>query len=132
MPRFFSLRTAFIFQGYRARRISRNEIDREYTMLYRKLIGAITLAALALPIGGGAQAADDAKYPDWKGQWARFAVPIPTQPSRPDEAVGIGTASAAQRYQAIWRRASRIRPRWTGQYHTGRAAGTAHDDGIYR
>jgi HsdM N-terminal domain len=31
--------------------------------------------------GYHARAADDAKYPDWKGQWARFAVPLPTQPS---------------------------------------------------
>jgi hypothetical protein len=38
------------------------------------LIGAIAVAALALPIGSAA-AADDAKYPDWKGQWIRRVVP---------------------------------------------------------
>ena len=38
----------------------------------RGLIGAIAVAALMIPIG--AQAADDAKYPDWKGAWARFVV----------------------------------------------------------
>jgi hypothetical protein len=37
----------------------------------RSLIGAIVVAALAMPIGG-AQAADNAKYPDWKGAWARW------------------------------------------------------------
>jgi hypothetical protein len=37
----------------------------------RSLIGAIAVAALAMPIGG-AQAADNAKYPDWKGAWARW------------------------------------------------------------
>jgi hypothetical protein len=43
-------------------------------MLYRGLIGAIVrmaaplIAALVMMVGG-AQAADDAKYPDWKGQW---------------------------------------------------------------
>jgi len=30
---------------------------------------------------GGAQAADDSKYPDWKGQWIRIPVRLPTQPS---------------------------------------------------
>src|SRR5258708_39928221 len=38
----------------------------------RGLSGAIVVAALVMPIG--AQAADDAKYPDWKGAWARFVV----------------------------------------------------------
>ncbi len=38
-------------------------------MLYRDVIGAITLAAaLAMPVGW-ARAADDARYPDWSGQW---------------------------------------------------------------
>jgi len=41
-------------------------------MRCRSLIGAIVVAALMIPIG--AQAADDAKYPDWKGAWARFVV----------------------------------------------------------
>ena len=38
----------------------------------RSLIGAIAIAAVMIPFG--AQAADDAKYPDWKGAWARFVV----------------------------------------------------------
>jgi hypothetical protein len=37
-------------------------------MLYRNLIGAVVLAALAMP-AGDARAWDDTKYPDWKGQW---------------------------------------------------------------
>jgi hypothetical protein len=46
----------------------------------RGLISAIALAALTLPLGG-AQAAD-AKYPDWRGAWARFVVPgLGGQPS---------------------------------------------------
>jgi len=50
-------------------------------MLYRNFIGAIVLAALAMP-AGGAQAADEAKYRDWKGQWERFGVRgLPGQPS---------------------------------------------------
>ncbi len=39
----------------------------------RGLIGAITVAALAMPIVG-VQASEGAKYPDWKGAWARFVV----------------------------------------------------------
>ena len=45
---------------------------REDSMHCRGLIGAIMAAAVMAPIG--AQAADDAKYPDWKGAWARFVV----------------------------------------------------------
>src|SRR5467141_4890427 len=41
-------------------------------------IAAALAAALAVE---GAQASDDAKYPDWTGQWMRFAVRLPTQPS---------------------------------------------------
>jgi hypothetical protein len=37
-------------------------------MLYRSLIAAIVLASLVLSIGD-AHAWDDAKYPNWKGQW---------------------------------------------------------------
>jgi hypothetical protein len=47
----------------------------------RSLIGAIVLAALGMPVGR-AQALDDAKYPDWKGQWTRFVAPgLPGQAS---------------------------------------------------
>ena len=50
-------------------------------MRYRSLIGAIALAALAMPTGH-ALAFDDAKYPNLKGQWARFMVAgLPGQPS---------------------------------------------------
>src|SRR5215475_14479763 len=38
----------------------------------RSLIGAIVAAGLLAPIG--ARAAEEAKYPDWKGSWARFVV----------------------------------------------------------
>jgi hypothetical protein len=39
-------------------------------MVCRNLLGAIVLAALAMP-AGDARAWDDTKYPDWKGQWSR-------------------------------------------------------------
>jgi hypothetical protein len=50
-------------------------------MWYRSSIGALALAATLVVTIDGAQSADDAKYPDWKGQWERFAVKLPTQPS---------------------------------------------------
>ena len=53
-------------------------------MLDRSSTGTIGIAlalALTMLTIGGARAADEAKYPDWKGQWARFAVKLPTQPS---------------------------------------------------
>ena len=51
-------------------------------MLYRDSAGAFALAAALLVTIGVAQAADDAKYPNWKGQWERFVTPgIPGQAS---------------------------------------------------
>jgi len=50
-------------------------------MPYRCLTAATAFAALALS-AAGAQAFDDSKYPNWKGQWNRFIVPgLPGQPS---------------------------------------------------
>ena len=50
-------------------------------MSCRSLIGAIAVAALVMPMSG-ARAADEAKYPDWRGAWARFVVPgLGGQPS---------------------------------------------------
>jgi hypothetical protein len=50
-------------------------------MPHRCSIGAVALTALSIPVGG-AHGSDDAKYPDWSGQWSRFVVPgIPGQPS---------------------------------------------------
>jgi len=47
----------------------------------RSLVTTIAVAALAMPIGS-VKAADQAKYPDWKGAWARFVVPgLGGQPS---------------------------------------------------
>ena len=40
-------------------------------MLYRNSIGAIALAVALLVTMGAAQAFDESKYPDWKGQWRR-------------------------------------------------------------
>src|SRR5262249_56764931 len=59
----------------------RSPIAREVTMHCRRFVTGIAVAALAMPIGS-ANAADQAKYPDWKGAWARFVVPgLGGQPS---------------------------------------------------
>jgi hypothetical protein len=43
---------------------------------------AVALAAALMTTIAGAGAADDAKYPDWKGKWERFVVRgLPGQPS---------------------------------------------------
>jgi hypothetical protein len=50
-------------------------------MPYRSLISAVAQTALLMSIGG-AQAADGATFPDWRGQWTRFVVRgLPGQPS---------------------------------------------------
>jgi hypothetical protein len=44
-------------------------------MLFRSSIGATALAAALLTTVASAPAFDEAKYPDWKGQWTRAPVP---------------------------------------------------------
>jgi hypothetical protein len=46
-------------------------------MICRKLIGAIKVAGALMMIVSAAQAADGAKYPDWKGAWERWVPPNP-------------------------------------------------------
>jgi hypothetical protein len=76
-------------------------------MHFRRSIGAIAVAAAFLSAVGSAQAHDEAKYPDWKGQWSRAPVPgaaAPVygpwwDPSKPE------TSQAAplnKEYQAIF------------------------------
>jgi hypothetical protein len=57
-------------------------------VLYRSSIGIIALAAALFATLGTAQAFDESKYPDWKGQWRR-AEPGPPRydPANP---VGLG------------------------------------------
>src|SRR5215813_7984118 len=42
---------------------------------------AIAVALTAALAVAGAAASDGAKYPDWSGQWRRFAIRLATQPS---------------------------------------------------
>jgi hypothetical protein len=50
--------------------------------MYNRSSAAFAVIAAAVLMIGGAQAHDETKYPDWKGQWGRFVVPgLPGQPS---------------------------------------------------
>src|SRR5271163_2368184 len=71
-------------------------------MHFQKWLGGIAVAALALSAGRAA-ASDEAKYPDWKGQWSRFAVRLPTQPSHDQtKPWGFGQqAPLTPEYQAV-------------------------------
>jgi len=72
-------------------------------MLYRSLIGAIVLAAVTMPVRD-VLASEDAKYPDWTGQWERFVVRgLPGQPSHDQtKPWGLGQrAPLTPEYQAV-------------------------------
>jgi hypothetical protein len=71
----------------------------------RSVIHTIVLAAALLTAFGSAQAFDDSKYPNLKGQWDRFVVRgLPGQPSH-DQTKGWGELQGAPltpEYQAIF------------------------------
>jgi len=72
-------------------------------MSYRSWTAAVVIA-LTAALTIGANAADEKKYPDWRGQWARFVVPgLPGQPSHDQtKAWGKGQeAPLTPEYQAI-------------------------------
>jgi hypothetical protein len=73
-------------------------------MLDRRRVAAIAAVVLALSVGG-ACAAEDAKYPDWTGQWLRYAVKLPTQPSHDQtKPWGLGQeAPLTPEYEAVLR-----------------------------
>ena len=65
-------------------------------MLHRLTIGSVVLAT-ALSVAG-AQALEDAKYPDWKGQWLRKAAGT----FDPDKPPGLGQqAPLTEEYQKV-------------------------------
>lgn len=75
-------------------------------MLYRKLICAIAMAAAFMMTISGVQASDDAKYPNWKGQWNRVVVPGVGNPLNPGwdptKPFGLGQrAPLTPEYQAV-------------------------------
>jgi hypothetical protein len=104
---------------------------REVIMLHRSWTAAVVAFAAALTMGG-AWAADDAKYPDWRGQWARFAVRgLPGQPSHDQtKPWGLGQqAPLTPEYQAILEASIADQAKGgLGNFPTtsGRAAGMPH------
>ncbi len=65
-------------------------------MWYRSLIAALVVAAARAAATGGAQAADDAKYPDWSGQWTVILTPgLPGQRVKFDPTKPWGTGQQA-------------------------------------
>ncbi len=92
---------------------------------------AVALVAALTMTSKGAQAADDAKYPDWKGQWSRFAVPTGTQPSHDQtKPWGFGQqAPLTPEYQAVLAASVADQAKGgLGNFPTtaGRAAGMPH------
>src|SRR4051812_15926937 len=85
-------------------RLERNALGRT-AMHFRNWIGTVALAAAWLATVAAAQAADDSKYPDLKGQWERFIVRgLPGQASF-DQTKGWGhfqQAPLTPEYQAIF------------------------------
>src|ERR1700685_3689000 len=93
---------------------------------------AFVLAAALTLTFGGARAADDAEYPDWKGQWARLAVPgLGGQPSHDQtKPWGLGQqAPLTPEYQAVLEASIADQAKGgLGNFPTtsGRAAGMPH------
>jgi hypothetical protein len=73
--------------------------------MHERSSAAFAVIAAALLMISGAQANDETKYPDWKGQWGRFIVPgLPGQPSF-DQTKPWGKGQQAPltpQYQAIF------------------------------
>ena len=69
-------------------------------MIYQKSIGAIALATLLWAAAGPVQAFDEAKYPDWKGQWRRGDAGGPRyDPGKP---LNAQQAPLTEEYKAIY------------------------------
>jgi hypothetical protein len=99
----------------------------------RGRIAAIAMVAstLTLALSVGVCAAGDAKYPDWTGQWQRFAVKLPTQPSHDQtKPWGLGQeAPLTPEYEAILRESIADQAKGgLGNFPTtlGRPAGMPH------
>ncbi len=73
-------------------------------MRYKSLLGTVMLLAAVGMAVRAAQAFDDEKYPDWKGQWARGAQQFAGQPAYdPSKPPGRGQqAPLTPEYQAIF------------------------------
>jgi hypothetical protein len=80
-----------------------NAINKKRAMPCRNLIGAVLFAALSLPTGD-ARAWDDAKYPNWKGQWLAINPPLGGQtPVKFDPTKAAGWPTKLKEDSAITR-----------------------------
>src|SRR5262249_7145249 len=80
---------------YRSTSRKRSEDQGRLIVLYRSSTAALALAA-AMTAAVSAQAADDAKYPSWKGQWAQILTPgVGGQNVRFDPTRAFGPAQGA-------------------------------------
>ncbi len=102
-------------------------LDRSWTAAV-----VVALAAALMTTIGSAQASDDAKYPDWRGQWGRFVVRgLPGQPSHDQtKPWGLGQqAPLTPEYQAVLQASIADQANGgLGNFPTtlGRAAGMPH------
>ena len=83
-------------------------------MLYRSSIASIALVAALLTTLAGAEAFDETKYPDWKGQWVRIGAGGQYDPSKPP--MRGQEPPLIPEYQAIWD-ANIAEARAGGQYY---------------
>src|SRR5262249_50763720 len=83
-------------------------------MLHRSSAGVVALAALVVAAVGSAQAAGEAKYPNWKGQWDANNPRLGGQGGKFDPNKPFGPAQQAPltpEYQRSTRKAWPTRPR---------------------
>ena len=74
-------------------------------MSHRSLTGVILLAAAVMVTVSIAQAADEAKYPNWKGEWNAVNPRMPGQQLRFDPTKPYGPGQQApltEEYRKIW------------------------------
>ena len=84
-------------------------------MIDRSVAGAIALAAVLTMAAGSARAADESKYPDWKGQWtlqgsSSAGSPARGRTTRPGPADMDNRRRSPPNIRRSWTQASRIRP----------------------
>ncbi|HEY4403390.1 MAG TPA: hypothetical protein VGN55_01960, partial [Xanthobacteraceae bacterium] len=71
-------------------------------MLLRSFVGSIGVAVAMLAATVCARALDEAKYPDWRGQWSRINIASGPASFDPTKTVGAGQhAPLTPEYQAI-------------------------------
>src|SRR5712691_8919757 len=98
----------YILRLIRARRVHRDQANDPTTgrtiMLYRSTLEVLALATALMVTVGGAQA-DNAKYPNWKGEWSTIMPRMPGQQLRfdPSKPYGYGQqAPLTEDYKKIY------------------------------